>query len=323
MPPLRPDDFDATINPIQSNFVMQHAKLCATVSDLVRSHFSVRASRSGVRRSDALEVVDSALADWLVGLPPELRENSAQRSTDTGPWPLLLHLTYYTILIQFHRPLSSSREGASVGDSSSDDEICADAASNIIRIFEHLCQRSALHHCWFWTYSTLFAAMLQISGELKCKNPILALGVKKKYESGLHSLRGLSRHWLFAVSVLRLFQSNASKPTQQLPGRLQHTPTIADQTSPEGSSLAMLSPVGWMSSSVGSTTHLNMEQPQPREMEWIQPFSFGSENTGDMDLERNRWQSNLNDWQSRYWSDPLANIYLEDNFGRFQWDGLA
>ncbi|EXJ84241.1 hypothetical protein A1O3_04908 [Capronia epimyces CBS 606.96] len=317
VPPLQPDDFDSSIDPTPAAFVIQHAKLCATISELVRSHFSAKASRLGISRSDALEVVDRALAEWSMHLPPVLRESSTGLMMDTSPWVPLLHLTYNTVLIQFHRT-TSHHANSHARIASSDREICADAASNIIKNFQCLREHGALQSCWFWAPSSLFTAMLQISGELKCHNSILALRYREKYDSGLLSLRKLSRHWLFAVSVLRLFQSNANKPAENTAGLNLTSPSsvIANQLE-EDSSLTSVSRAEVMSTSTATAVHSTLGQVPPQEMEWVQPPTLGDTSVGSMHLELNRWQNNLNEWQSLYWSDPLANISLEDILGTF------
>ncbi len=53
--------------------------------------------------------------------------------------------------------------------------------------------------------------MLQLSGQLECGNAIIALQAQEDFDSGLQSLRRLSRHWLSAASVLRLLRSDSVK----------------------------------------------------------------------------------------------------------------
>lgn len=198
---------------------MHHSSLCALISDLVRTHFSVKARKSHNNRREVLYTIDLALAQWLINLPPELREQGSTSEREPGPWSQMILLTYNAVLIQFHRPMAKLGRDESTLASSSDEEICAEAASAIIHLFERLQQQSALKYCWFSAPSTLFTALLQISGQLKCDNPIRALRAQEMYDSGLRSLRKLARHWLFAASLWRLFQSNLIKPTQTAPGQ--------------------------------------------------------------------------------------------------------
>ncbi|KAK5273157.1 hypothetical protein LTR99_002549 [Exophiala xenobiotica] len=325
VPPLGAKDFEASASQDQKNFVMEHARLCAIVSDFVRSHFSLKAKRSGVSRRDALEKVDDALAQWFGNLPPGMRELPTQTTSDSRPLPCLLHLTYNMVLIQFHRPqLVDEHHNHSVGKEA-DAEICADAASNIIRIFQQLRSHASLRCCWFWAPSAIFTAMLQINRELKCQNSILALRAKDKFESGLQSLRKLARYWLFAVSILRLFQtsSNGNKQAYGTPASGQK-PAAAGETFSldEASTISTVSPKEVIASNTVQAVRSDPHQYQTEEMGWVQPPSFADLSTTNMNLEENRWQTHLDDWQSLYWSDPLANISLDDSFGTFQFEGF-
>ena len=72
----------------------------------MRKYFSVEDIDSIQGRKIALEAVDAELAQWFLGLPPNLRSNSSQQADTTDPNPQLLQLTYNAILIQFHRLLT-------------------------------------------------------------------------------------------------------------------------------------------------------------------------------------------------------------------------
>lgn len=295
------NDFDDLTN---AQFVIQHSKLCEVISELVRSRFSVRAKKVGIDRKEALVFVDTTLAQWLTQLPEELKWRSSQSNAD--PWVLLLHLTYNTALTLFHRPRTSD-----VGDfSSSDETICSDSSTTMLKIFEELRLQSGLRYCWFWAPSCLFTAMLQISGEMKCQNPILLLQCREKYDSGLLSLRKMTKYWLFATSILRLFQYSATKPVQT-PSR--PNATIQDLESPLGTA-----------SSLGAISNSNIGMHQisdtQQEMNWTQLLSLSDSNLENMNVENNRWLSSLNEWQSLYWSDPLTNIRLDDSLGDFHTD---
>ena len=306
---------------------MEHARLCAIVSDLVRSHFSLKAKRSGVSRKDALEKVDDALAQWFGDLPPGMRELPTPTTSDSSPLPSLLHLTYNMVLIQFHRPqLADEDSNHSIGRET-DAEICADAASNIIRIFQQLRSYAALRCCWFWAPSAVFTAMLQINRELKCQNSILALRAKDKFESGLQSLRKLARYWLFAASILRLFQTsnNGNKQVYGTSANGQKPSAATEMFSlDEASTISTVSPREVIASITSNVQAVRSDphQYQPEEMGWVQPPSFADLSTTNMNLEENRWQTHLDDWQSLYWSDPLANICLDESFGAFQFEGF-
>lgn len=323
VPPLSPDDFDSSVNSRAASFVIHHAKLCAIVSDLVRKHFSVRAKKYGASRGEVLELVDAALAEWLVELPTDFQEYSRQTAVEWDYWPSLLHLTYNTVLVQFHRRLDDSDSDPSSHSAGNDEDICAGAASNIIRIFDQLDQHSALRFCWFWAPSTLFTAMLEIRGQLKCRNPILALRIKEKYDAGLLSLHKLTRHWLYATSILRLFQSNSIEKSQKDTANQERSTPRTDHNIPEWESpAATVSSLGAISNSAtqGVASMLSQSHPDAQEMDWVRLQQYADPATVNMHVEQNRWHNSLNEWQSVYWSDPLASIHLEDNFGQFRFD---
>ena len=281
--PLTTQDFDEWATTTDTSFVIHHARLCLVISELTRSHFSLKAVKSGMDRKEALDAFDKALASWRINLPPELR---AYEDDTESPWPAMLHLAYNTALLQFHR-LTAGPEDA---------DICADAAATIVQIFGLLSGRSMLPLCWFWAPSALFAAILQVDCQVKCGNPIRALHAKTKYDTSLAVLRRLGRHWLFATSVLRLFQSNSIAG-----GR--------EDASPNQSPVASLSASGQV---------VTVQPGQHAEMGWVQPFSYDA-NMEFPNMERNHWQSHPDQWQSLYFSDPLANIYLGENFGDFSY----
>ncbi|KAJ9634184.1 hypothetical protein H2204_006515 [Knufia peltigerae] len=320
--PLQASELEPSITPEQAKFVVHHAKLCETISDLIHSYFTIKARKSGSSRKDALEVVDSALAKWAAELPPAFREQTTH-GIETSPFPLLLHLTYNTVLLQFHRQsLVSASDSGIAMEFSSDEEICADAASNIVRIFQQLREQSVLQYCCFWTSSSLFAAMLHVSGELKCSNRILNLRSKEKYESALKSLSKLAGHWISASSVLRLFQSSKSGHLFNKASHVQPTsvtsPPRRQGIDDDRSNAEMASPVELRG--LNSQPYPDQARVPLQEMDWVQPASFSEVqdfNNSNMHIELNRWQNNMDDWQSIYWSDPLSMITLGDNSGIF------
>ncbi|KIV77997.1 hypothetical protein PV11_09765 [Exophiala sideris] len=327
VPPLCTDDFDTSMKSQESNFVMHHARLCAIVTDLVRSHLSLKARKSGISRKDALEKIDGALAGWFGSLPSGLRDGSVHTTTHIDPWSSLLHLTYFTVLIQIHRSQGHAADNPTLHDMQNDAEICVDAASNIIRIFQQLCPQSGLRHCWFWAPSALFTAMLQINGELKSQNSILALRARDKLDSGLQALRKLARYWLYAASIFRLFQSHTNKPSQSIPLQTRGPASTVDTfLFDEASTVSTVSPreirAGNPLQALHPDPYQALVEEQP-EMEWVQPPSLAAPDDGNiLNLEPNRWQFNSSQWQSLYWSDPLTNINLDDAFGNFEIEGF-
>ncbi|KAH8885581.1 hypothetical protein GQ53DRAFT_845561 [Thozetella sp. PMI_491] len=320
--PLRPDDFDASMSANEVNFVLHHAELCAIISELVRTHFSVKARSRADNKRAAFDAVDAALAEWLVGLPPALCQQSSTRSSaGSEPWPLLLHLTYNTFLAQVHRSMAfRTSSDMSETDAAADEELCIDATSNIIQLFEQLSQQSALRRCWFWAPTPLFTALLHLRGQQRSNNPILALRLKNKYNSGLRSLLQLSKYWLFAKSVWRLFQSNSITAAPARPSMVPGADL--DQRSPElDTSLITVSPLETSAShSAASMAVHTADQSQLQEMDWIQPLASGQspDSLDAMHMERNRWQDSSDEWQTFYWSDPLASIRIPENFGEFR-----
>lgn len=295
---------------------MQHSALCALISDLIRSHFTIKATKTQDGRKRALDELDTRLAEWFVGLPPSLRGYRGHREGQDDPNPLLLHLTYNAVLIQFHRLATrSGHDGAEI-DSRAHEEICVDAASNIIQIFEQLIQQSNLHRCWFAAPSFLFTATLQVRAQIKSENPILGLKARSGYDSGLKSLRNLSRHWLFAASVWRLFRSNsvpatgAGAPASASPepspattnSSMQFVPAVSDQNGTEA---------------YPSRIH---DRDTTNEMGWVTLADPASWTAMDMYPEQDRWQQSLSSWQSAYWSDPLAASCLYGELGDLNLD---
>jgi hypothetical protein len=311
VPLLTLEDFDALSGTKEAKFVIHHSALCALVSRLVRSHFSLRAIKSETTRRERLDDVDANLAGWLASLPPDFRQEAALRPVgESNPWPLLLHLTYNTVLVLFHRSAASSQASGDFSpDRTTDEGICLESTSNIIRIFENLTQQSSLRLCNFWAPSPLFTALLHLRGQLRCKNPIVALGANEKYQSGMHSLIKLSRYWLFASSVWRLFESIGSKDPHQIQSDATVMPALQE----------MLPPLENSSGTYAEAAETNVtEQARSRETEWAQLLAGEESHHGRYTaVEPNRWQDHLQEWQSLYWSDPLASMRLQEDFGEY------
>jgi transcriptional regulatory protein AMDR len=273
-----------------------------------------------------MEAVDRVLAKWLTELPPDLctrpSQTSAKGGSKTNIWRSLLFMTYNTALMQFHRHRPFELRDVDNAVEASDSEICTEAASSLIQIFDDLQQLDLLGRCWFSAPSSLFTAMLQISGELKSSNPILTLRYKEKYDSGLYCLKKLSKHWLYATSIFHLFQNSFSKPRHATSAATTAggpPAIIPEQVSPELESPTTTSSTG----APVPGSHAMEHHPQNgniQEMNWMQLFSLGDANTSNINMEQNRWLTSINDWQSLYWSDPLANMRLDDNFGDLQFD---
>ncbi|PCG90524.1 Transcription factor [Penicillium occitanis (nom. inval.)] len=299
-PPLSIDDFDSSSTSTQAQFL--------------------KSFKAQADQNESLRFADDALASWLINLPPELRRSKIRDSTpQIDPSPLLLHLTYHAVLVQLHRlrgPITSNGFRDTIG--SVNDQICGDSASNIVQIFDQLSQLSALKQCWFWAPSSLFAAMLQLKLQLQCDNAIIALRAREDYESGLHSLSLLSRHWLLAASVSRLFRSDSIKP-----GRGRKRPQN-EQIRRTGNGTAEIyleseSPSFTVSSAgqpdtTPSNAYTQQLAVEDQNMDWIHLFPFGGEEVQEdyMHFQPNRWQDSLAEWQTLYWSDSVTSLMMPE-----------
>ncbi|KAL7783082.1 hypothetical protein V8C37DRAFT_65406 [Trichoderma ceciliae] len=297
-PPLNMDDFDATVSLDEAAFCIHHAKLCANVSHLLRSHFSISARKFLVDWSSTLKSFDLKLSEWLISLPAELRG----RSQPTNLNKLMLFLTYETILIQVHRLQLSSAGNLPAMDLLDNDRICSEAASNVIHIFEELDKLSVLKTCWFWGPNALFTALLQIQIQLRSENPIISLKAQESYVSGLRILRRLSQHWLMAASVWRLFHfgpksNGAEASSQTVPPSIGSSGL--DSLDEESRLLA--------NQADGDLINANQETST----DWINFLSFEDEEPENIHIQHNRWQDSSTEWQSLYWCDSLGSLNLQ------------
>ncbi|EHK24051.1 uncharacterized protein TRIVIDRAFT_125389, partial [Trichoderma virens Gv29-8] len=199
-PPLGVEDFDASASGDEANFCIYHAKLCADISLLLRTHFSIKTQKSLSNWRNSLQSLDLKLAEWLINLPTGFRD----RGQPTNLHKSMLFLTYEAALVQVHRLRLSLSDDVPTVDLLDNDRICTEAASNIIRIFQEIDKLSALQNCWFFAPSALFTALVQVQAQLRSENPIISLNAQETYTSGLRILRHLSQHWLMAASVWHL-----------------------------------------------------------------------------------------------------------------------
>ena len=312
---------------MQAQFCMEHAKLCVLVSDFLRTHFSVRALKSQSDPTVTLRVFDHTLADWLISLPADLRQSKRRTNTSQkDPCRPLLHLTYHALLIQVHRRRGGGGTGSSqaVASEQDDDKICADSATTIVQIFEQLSQLSALRKCWFWAPSTIFTAMLQLSGQLECGNAIIALQAQEDFDSGLQSLRRLSRHWLSAASVLMLLRSDSVKarPHGWMPKGQPTHGICSEAIDPclEGESPSF--PVSLDGSHDMQASNVPPGQVAidgEQNMNWIHLFASGAAAPGEdyMQFQPNRWQDSFSQWQTLFWGDSLASLMPPEGNGKY------
>lgn len=192
-------DFEGCVIHAQVDFVINHTNLCISIAKAVRERFGLRKSQR--ERREALANADAALANWYMMLPSSLQ----LRSSNTGTSAAALHLAYNNILILLHRP--HPREVQQHRDSGSNDgDICGAAAVTIVNVLEDLRNRDGMACLWLSEVNALFTAMVQISVELRLKNPILAISALRRFDSGLCSLQKLAQFWSIAEPILTLFR---------------------------------------------------------------------------------------------------------------------
>ncbi|KAL7907335.1 hypothetical protein GGI35DRAFT_86453 [Trichoderma velutinum] len=301
-PPLGTEDFDTSTNEDEASFCIYHAKLCADISLLLRTHFSLKTQKSPSNWSASLQSLDSKLAEWLLNLPSALRGRSQQSSL----YKSMLFLTYETTLIQVHRLQLSSSGDVPTMDLLDNERICTEAASKIILILEDMDKLSALQNCWFCAPSALFTALVQIQTQLRSQNPIISLKAQENYASGLRILRHLSQHWLMAASVWRLFQFGP---------RANDTGTTSHEMLPNfGNPLQQNFEDGGFQSGSNQTADRQKATEQEiltEERDWVNFLSFEEEQSGDLHIQPNRWEESSSEWQSLYWRDSLGSLDLQ------------
>lgn len=319
VPELTLDDFDSSITPTHAIYVMQNTKLCVIISDLLRQMFSMNARKCGVLDRGGLHRIDDALAEWSIALPHEMRQN-AIHNANAGICPMLLQLTYNTALLQMHRAaiMSSETVDTTLG-TVNNDGVCAEASSRILSIFQHFQSRSALTYCCFWTPSSLFAAMIQLNESPSHENRILAIAREENREAAVQALTALARHWLSAATLARLVRSFGSTKGW-FSGAQSRRQGIAQDSIPQESE-----PHARVSScdrhalpNIGLEVGTSAQVATPisaQDSQWMFAPPSGSV-PGDFDtsvqLEANRWQNNVQEWESLYWCDPVAMLSTDD-----------
>lgn len=158
------------------------------------------------QRAEARNQADESLAQFITQLPESLRVPQPQADT----WQSFLHLTFNNYLILLHRPPAPpDAPQQSLPDATNDLNICGDSAVVITSIFESIRARSAMSELALPSVYTLFTALVHVSSELNSPSPLVAAKSKRMLDSLLLSLQDLSHHWLYARSLLRLFEDRA------------------------------------------------------------------------------------------------------------------
>ncbi|KAH7023442.1 fungal-specific transcription factor domain-containing protein [Ilyonectria destructans] len=181
-------------------FVMEHTRLCVIFSKSMRNVLALRSTPA--EKIEARRQADEALAQFIIQLPESLR--LPQPEADT--WQSFLHLSYNNFLILLHRPPPRQNPRQNLAEAASDLNICGDAVVIITSIFESLRAKSAMGHLAIPAMYALFTALVHVSSELNSANPLIAAKSMRMLDSLLLSLRELSQHWIFAHSLLRLFE---------------------------------------------------------------------------------------------------------------------
>lgn len=195
-------------------FAIQHTHLCIIFSRAMKGRVAIRASPAD--RAQATKQADEDLAQFITQLPDSLRLSL----TEPDIWQATLHLSYNNFLILLHRPPPRQDPKHFSLDTATDLSICGDAVAAINSIFESLRSRNLLCDLWLPSVHVLFTALLHVASELNSANPLVAAKSLRLFDSLLVTLRELSHHWLYAESLLRLFEERTmwNRPRINLDG---------------------------------------------------------------------------------------------------------
>lgn len=195
--------FEGIINS-RSSFVMSHTQLCVIFSKTRRRRCALRATAA--EKVEATREADDSLAQFITGLPESLQLSLP----DMDVWQATLHLTYNNFLILLHRPSPRRDSASSKPDATTDLSVCFDAASTITSIFDTLRAKGELCNLWLPSIYVLFTAMVFISTQANSASPLMAAKSKRLYNSLILTLQEMSSRWIYAKSLLRLFNGPSS-----------------------------------------------------------------------------------------------------------------
>ncbi|KAF4955010.1 hypothetical protein FGADI_4849 [Fusarium gaditjirri] len=184
-------------------FAIEHTKLCIIFSKAMRRRVALRATEAD--RTAATKEADEELAEFITQLPQSLQLSHSNLDT----WQATLHLSYHNFLILLHRPLPHQDPSRVSTHSAADHSICGDAVVAINSIFESLRARNMLCNLWLPSVHVLFTSLLHVAGELNSPNPLVAAKSSRMFDSLIHTLRDISQYWIYAKSLLRLFEERA------------------------------------------------------------------------------------------------------------------
>ncbi|KAI0130409.1 hypothetical protein BJ170DRAFT_314214 [Xylariales sp. AK1849] len=94
--------------------------------------------------------------------------------------------------------------------------ICSSAASTLVDLFEALWRRNELRCVNVFAVNALFTTLIQLSAEMRMKNPVLGANAMGKFDVAFEVLRSLSEFWLNAEIILRLFEDSSERLQQEL-----------------------------------------------------------------------------------------------------------
>ncbi|KAK2601794.1 hypothetical protein QQS21_004678 [Conoideocrella luteorostrata] len=202
VPDLQYKDFEGIQEP-ESDFVIQHSRLCVIISQAYRHRWALRASAA--QRIKAAEHTDESLAKFATQLPPQLQLSLANPST----WQAILHITYYNFLILLHRPppvnIKSQDPPSQVDVNSS---IHGDAGMALVSLLESLHANSCLRSLPLFGVQAILTAIVFVKSQLRVGNPLVAAKSMRMVRTLSAVLQELSYHWNFAKGLLRLCGKN-------------------------------------------------------------------------------------------------------------------
>ncbi|KAG7420003.1 Acetamidase regulatory protein [Fusarium oxysporum f. sp. rapae] len=184
-------------------FAIEHTKLCIIFSKAMRRRVALRATEAD--RTAATKEADEELAEFITQLPQSLQLSHSNPDT----WQATLHLSYHNFLILLHRPPPHQDPSRVSPHSATDHSICGDAVVAINSIFESLRARNMLCNLWLPSVHVLFTSLLHVASELNSPNPLIAAKSSRMFDSLIHTLRDISQYWIYAKSLLRLFEERA------------------------------------------------------------------------------------------------------------------
>ncbi|RGP62745.1 acetamidase regulatory [Fusarium longipes] len=184
-------------------FAIEHTKLCIIFSRAMKRRVALRATEAD--RAAATKQADEELAEFITQLPQSLQ----LPPSDPNIWQATLHLSYNNFLILLHRPRPHQDPNRLSAGSATDLSICSDAVVTINSIFESLRSRNILCDLWLPSIHVLFTCLLHVASELNSSNPLVAAKSLRTFDSLMHTLRDISQYWIYAKSLLRLFEERA------------------------------------------------------------------------------------------------------------------